>query len=379
MVDLEITNTPIPAENSGEGATKVSSNAGVYFRRDKYLIAEFVRILRRAFRYNSAVINKGLEYLNFSSGSMPSVYEAYADIPESYPRIIVMGLGGTNSGVGFNHFTHTYVNDSYDLGCRGLAYENINANNNLLFRLPDLENNTLNALQLSLGWSGVGLEDNINIKVYENYASSPSLVASGSLIGFSDLSLKLYRIPMHPQVVLAGDSNWVELSCSASIGGYNVGIDTEELDLAYAVNNLNSIQTGSVVGRAILPPFLRFGGNRDSTISIRCLSKNNSNQARDLADATESLLYALSQGKISREAHAVEGVELTRTKSGVQSEWEIKDIYVKLVRQGALELRERGDNDKIYIVPLFVDVFSSWFRDYPVYDLDKIILEMDAY
>lgn len=380
MSNLEITLVPTPAPNSGEGAAKLSSNAGVYFRNDKYLVMEIVKLLRRVFRYNGQIANKGLEYLNFVSGSVPSIYEIYSDAPESYPRVVVAGLGGTNSGMGFNHLQRTCIDDSYEMGERGVAYTSLNVDNSILIQLPDLENNTLEALEVAMGWSGIGLEEDINIEIYENYDTTPNLVASGSIAAFSESAFKTHRLRAYPQVALSGSSNWARLSCSASVGGYNVGIDTYKTDLRYAVNSLGSgISTGSVVGRALLPPFLRFGGNKDSTISIRCMAKNNSNLARDLADTVESGLYALSQGKVSREDHAVGGVELTRTKTGVQSEWDIKEFYVKNVRQGALEVRDRGDNDKIYIAPITVDVLSSWFRDYPAYPLDGVNLEFEAY
>jgi hypothetical protein len=336
----------------------------MYLRSEKYVIEEFVKVLRRIFRYNNNWVNLDYEIIQISSGSALSVFEQYNEENEKYPVITIGGLGYNSTNPSFNNLINVYDNDSIEIGERKLQYEEISHDYPVSFELPStVTDETLRGIMTSLAWSSLGTGgDTIGVEVYKNFTSTPVLVASGSFEASTSTGFNDFYAELCPYVLLDSSDYWVTLTPPTG-SSYYVAVDSTTSE-RYRYGG--TYYSGSVSSKVIFKPFVRAGGNLEGSISIKCSTKNDTKLLANLKSLITIYIQLLKHSEISRDTNNVNTTLNSHATKDVVNEWLKKGIFIKAVRVGGQEVRRRTDNDVIFSSPIVVDYLTEWFVDYDV-------------
>lgn len=339
----------------------------MFWRFNKYLVEESVNFMRRVFRYNKTWTNTGLEIVQFPSGSEQLVFEQFFEENERYPVITVGSQGGNLVPAAINDVVDVISDDGVILGDRSHSKVTISNVFTLAVQLPSgVLNEKIRGVKATLAWTGSkNGGDDITVELYRNYSSTGILIASGSIEGVNDIGFKTYYVDMFPTGSLTGGDYWLKFQ-TGSGSTYYMGIDTDATT-KYQSNESGSVvtATGSLNGSVTFPPYYRLGGNFESSLTIRCMSKNDTSSAFSLADLVSQYFILAKHAQLTRRASGIDGLSLAYLTAGAVSEFTSKDIYIRGVRVGAVENRRRGENDLIFTVPVSVDFFGSWYQDFP--------------
>lgn len=346
----------------------------MHYRLQKYLVEQFTSLIRRVFRYNSSWTNTDIELVQFASGSEQLAFEQFFEENERYPVITVGAQGGTFSHAAFNDLIDVYDYDAVNLGTRAQSSVTISDSVSLRVQIPNSYlTETIRGIEVYLASTGeASTDENITVKLYRNFTTSPVLVSSGSLAGTSRTSFDFHFCELWPYTTLTGEDYWVTLQTSSG-SSYYVGLDTTATSL-YSDNSSGGYvtATGSITGKLFLPAFIRMGGNLEPVVVIRCMGKNDTAGVYNLSELIAQYVELSKHSEISRASNAVDGTKLAMLQSAGVSELTEKGIYVKNIRIGGVDTRPRGENDKIFIIPITVEIFTEWFQDYPVDILERV-------
>jgi hypothetical protein len=345
----------------------------LYWRTEDQIVIAFVDTFRRIFTYDSSWANKDLNIISLGTGSVPVVYESYFEDNEQYPLLAVMGNGGTYTHQSFNNLIQVVKDDGIVLGSRALEYIELNANAPVGIQLPQASfgSQVLRGLQMGLAYSGLRASgDDISMSLISNFTTSGSIVASGSILGTDNPTYRTYHGEFgYPYPTLLNQDYWIMLSVPSS-SSYYIGIDPTVSSLYQYVDSFGNTQigTGSIVGAAILPAFLRFGTSYEGSVIIRCSSKNTSGLARQLSSLVSMYTELLKQSQITRQSTGIDLTQLVFDQSGVLNEWLLKGIRIKSVGSSGVgsNIRARGDHDRIFYSDVTVGIYGEWFQDYPI-------------
>ncbi|MCK9428837.1 MAG: hypothetical protein M0R17_02350 [Candidatus Omnitrophica bacterium] len=334
-------------------------------RLNKFLVSKLTDYFRRIFRYNSQWTNLGVEIVQLSSGSEQLVFEQFFNENERYPVVTVGSNGGSITPFGFNDYVSSENESLKYFGQRNLAVAILSNESPITFSLPDtLLNETSKTLSITAAWTGIGSGgDDITATVYKNYTTNPVAVASGSIIGTTELSFQNLETELFPSVILDQQDYWVNLQTSSG-SSYYVGIDNTKL--TKYISRSGSVEaSGSVVGFSRLPINLTYGGMYEGTITFRCMSKNQIAQAYDLSELIAQYLFLGKHATLSREATAIDGMELPIANySNLLGTLAEAGINIKDVRVGSVENRRRGEKDLIFTVPITLTVMTEWSQQF---------------
>jgi len=350
----------------------------MYWRAEKALIEYTAKTFRRIFEYAPNFINKTLEIVQFASGSKTGdlIFEQYNEEAEKYPRITVGGTGGRYEQLAFNDLFNTFDNDFYVLGSRILKQVYVSGNSTLAFPLPsDMSGETLRGLFTTLAWTGLDFGNNpLQFYLYSDYTTTPNLVASGSYgsnITFTNLR-QMYA-SLYPLTTLTGSDYWIEFQAPTG-SSYYVGIDPT-FNSNYSLRG--NLASGSIVGKLLLPGFIRIGGGFDGMLQLKCEAKNDSNLPRNLAEIVAQYFGYLKHTQVKRSNSNV--MALTDDKTILIDEWLSKGVRIKTISEGPLLMRPRGDSDKIFGVAVSINYFTEWFEDFPLDSLDNINITIETF
>jgi len=354
----------------------------MYFRLESYAVNTFVDYLRRVFRYNSSWVNSGLDIVQFPSGSVELAFEQFFEDNEKYPVITVQSMGGTLAPIAFNDFIDSYDYDEVPFGNRMQASVVVDDTNVLAVQLPPVtSDDTARAIRATFAAVNIASSgDDIQANLYQNYQTSPTLVASASIRGTTDTTFKSMYSEFFPFTQLTGQDYWVTFQ-SASGSQYYAGIDTTAVT-CYQYPSGSANVTGSINGGVVLPAFMRYGTNFEGSCVIRCMAKNSTKEAYKLSELVAQYFTLAKHAQLSRLPDATDGTRLGELFAGPESAGEFtgKDISIRNIRLGGVENRRRGENDIIFTVGVTVDFFAEWHEDYaaqPLHDITETIIPYD--
>lgn len=341
----------------------------MHWKLNKYLVEQTTRILRRLFTYNTQWTNTDIEIVQIASGSAGKIFEQYFKEKERYPVIIIEAAGGNYTPLAFNDLWRVVNDDVIPFGERALNYVEISDVNQLQIPVPSTYNgDILRGISTKLAWSEKGTGgDNINVKIYKNFTTSPVLLGSDIITGNTNPGFKLYHDEFEDPISLSGDDFYITLDTEGS-SSYYVAIDSD-YDGTYKFNQ-NSVITegsGSIVGNLYLPAFVRLGTNFESSLNFIVQAKNDTKTVYNLIELVAIYFTLSKHSSISRESSAIDGLKLETLQTGSLSVSELSDkgIYIRNIRQSGLITRKRGDNDNIFSMTVSVDFFTEWFEDFP--------------
>lgn len=339
----------------------------MYWQLEKYLVDEFIKIIRRIFKNQTTWVNTGKDAIQFSSGAVALVFEQFFEENEKYPIITVYSAGGVYANDSLSDYVSTLSGKYYSqvMGVRALAYETISNIDTLAVQLPDslaAKQDQISGIYLDFVWNGRGIGgDDIKYNLYSNYTTSPNLVASGSIAG--NLLHKISRTYslFDPIITLSGSDYWITFN-STEKSVYAIMLDNTKETL-YKKNSGSPV-SGSIVGGLMYPPLHKIGGRFESSITIRVMCKNNTALARNLGEIIITRLLLLKTAQYDRSSQIEQSLS-TFADGDIISEWESKGIAIKGVKTGVLEMRRRGINDIIFTLPISIDLLTHWSVDYP--------------
>lgn len=345
---------------------------------EKYAVEEFVKLLRRIFRYKNEFSNEDIEIIQFNSGSSQLVFEQFFEENEKYPIITVYGMGGSYLNNGLDDYEASSIDaSSYVLGTVARDYRTVSAGSPLVAKLPwneEIKSAQITGFFLNYLWDGedIGGDD----LTYDLYYASPSgsiTVASGSILGtLSRTSITQYAYFNSP--VIINGSNYY-LSVSAPTGSsYSLLIDPD-CGLTYSIGGVP--YSGSVVGSLVQPPSHALGGRLESTIMIRVITKNSTAAMRNLSEILITRFLLLKQAQYNRSSTTEQMVPVVT--NDVVSEWLSKGIVIRGIREGSPEMRKRGINDLIFTLPISVDILTNWSIEYPGEFLEGFNVETSVF
>ena len=351
----------------------------MYWRAEKSLVEFTVNTFRRIFKYAPEWFNKDLEIVQLPSGSTDGnlIFEQYAEAGEKYPRVMVSGVGGTYNQMAFNDLIDTYDNDACTLGSRTLQEVYISGNNIIAAPLPQaVVGQTMRGIFTTLRWTGLDFgTDDLNILIYKNYKTSPVLVGS-AIIDSNNISDTIKEIYSElNNLVNITDASYYIVYQVATGSSYYIEADSTYNGI-YMSNGIQ--QSGSVVGRLLLPGFVRIGGFFDGSLLIKCEAKNDAASPRDLAELIAQYFNYLKHAQVKR-GSVPDTMVYTDGDTDISSEWLSKGIMIKQVREGPIGMRPRDTNDKIFGVTLTVDYYTEWFEDFPLSALEDITLTINNF
>jgi hypothetical protein len=350
----------------------------MYWVLEKKLIEYTVSTLRRVFAYTPSWLNQGLEIVQFGSGSREGnlLFEQYNEVAETYPRITVAGAGGVYNPVAFNDLIAVYDNDYYQMGSKTLQQVYLGGDNVVSFAIPPgMIGQSIRGVLTTLRWTGIDFgNSDISIYLYQNYNTNPVIVSSGSIS--SNYVYDNFKEMYSALSVLTTitDNTFALVYQVPSGSSYYIGVDP-----LYNGNYNNGMQqSGSIVGKLLLPGFTRIGGFFDGSIQFKCEAKNDTNTPRNLAEIISQYFVYLKHAQIVRNG-TPDTMELTDDLQGTVSEWLSKGIMIKTLSEGPLSVRPRGTNDKIFGVTVTVNYFTEWYEDFPLMPLEAIEVNVNTY
>jgi hypothetical protein len=341
------------------------------WRLSKYIVDTTVDYLRRVFTYNQSWQNDDIRLVTFPSGSQQLVFEQFFEENERYPVITVNGSGGMYSNAAINSIVRTVTDDFAPLGVNALSYVTLTNTTTFGQQIPaSALTQGFRGLQLSYAWTGqFNGGDTITATLYSNYTTAPTVVASASLPGSLDTGFTMGYAEFFPTGSLGGFDYYVTLQVSTG-STYYLAVDPV-VQLRYQYNTTGggaAYYSGSVVGNWVLPVFYRLGGNFEPNITIRCMAKNQTADAYNLAELSAQYLMLAKHAQINRTSAASNGMTLGTAPgtalTNFVGELTAKGIYIRTVQQGGVEVRKRGDNDNIFVIPISVSLFTEWHQDF---------------
>lgn len=350
-------------------------------RLNKYLIEQSVQFLRRLLSYNSQWTNKGIEIIQFSSGSAASIFEQYFSEAEKYPVITVGTTGGSYTQSAFNDLVRVVDDDIISLGNRALSTVEISDVNELQVLLPSsVVNETLRGVDIQLAWTGKDVGgDNINVNVYKNFTTSPVFLGSGSMLGNTSTELNSYFVEFDSNITLTGSDFAITFNTQPD-SSYYIAVDNTANMYRYKQSSTVVSSTGSVVGNLYLPAFIRMGTDYQPTIIFKIYSKNNTATLYNLSELIVMYFTLAKYGQVSRSTTNVNGLKLSELESNTAiSEFLEKGIYIKSIKQSGLDIRRRGENDIIFGITVSIDMFTEWFEDYALDTIKNIEVDANSY
>jgi hypothetical protein len=358
----------------------------MYWRSEKEIIDDFVKVLRRIFTYVENVTNKDKEFVILPTGSMAnSIFESFASINEDYPQIRV-DSGGMSFIDHLNNLITTNAGGETPLGYRPLKKVIATHDFPITTILPsDLVGASIRGFVIPLANTNYmeGSED-VDIELKRViYTTTPIptteiiTVASGSLSrNPSNEYLKSFA-PIYPFTdILNGDY----LTITPRVGdSYIFGVDEDrETSCTYFENGVEINAGGSLYGRAISTAFIRIGAGIEGSILIKCSSKDDSKTARNLASTVAIYCNLLKQAQISRKqiGYYADKLQLVFGTTEEYDEWLEKGIRIKAIRQNPINYRRRSSNEIIYESTIVIDVASEWFQDFQADTLEEISVDI---
>ncbi len=352
------------------------------YRLQKYAVKEIVEYIRRIFRYETSWTNEGIEIVEIEDGETnPLAFEQFFEENERYPIITVNAVGSNLSHNAINNLIDIADRDSQALGDTALTCVPISATLQCNTSLPtSIANETLRGLFVTLASDLTGVPgENIDVKLYSDFTTTPTLVSSGSITGNEVSTYTSYYCELSPAIVLSGSDYWLQFTTTNG-SVYNIAIDTDA-DGLYQTGASGSLTTasGSVVGEVLMPAVAVIGTMNEGTVLIKASSKNTSATAFNLS---ELIGQYIELGKVALFTRASGSVN--NTKAFILSESNLptlasKGIHVKNVRIGNVENRPRGINDKVFSISLTVDYMAEWNQEYPADILQSITEDVRYY
>jgi len=320
--------------------------------------------------------------VQFPSGSEQLAFEQFFEENEKYPIITVGNSGGNFTSAAFNDVIDIYDQDTVDFGDRSQKIVIISDTQVLKVQVPtEAYDETIRGVQTEVAWTGVGSGgDDITVELYSDYQTSPTLVASASLPGTTSTGVDRLFGEFNPYVALDGSDYWVTYQTSSG-SSYYICVDTDATtQYKYDLSGVETDATGSINGSLILPVVLRMGTNYEGTMTVRCSSKNDSKSASDLAELIVQYFTLAKHAQISRQSTATNGMLPVMLNSSLEaSEFTKKGIYIRSIRQGAMENRKRGENDNIFTFSVTIDVFTEWHQDYSAESIKEITINSSTF
>lgn len=348
----------------------------MHWRLNKYIVETTINYLRRVFSYNSEWSNQDIELVTFSEGKEPLVYEAFAEKIEKYPAILVTTGGGTLQPTGFNDLIQMVDDDIVSLGQVNSSTLLINNALSIKAALPSSTAGlSLRGLSIDSAWSGVGTGgDNIAVKLYKNYTTSPVMVASASIEGHTSKVFVTSYAEFNQTVVLDSDPYHLVLSSTAD-SPYYIGMNTSyNSNYLYNSTGIDVASSGSIVSNLYLPSFIRIGGNFKGSLSIRIHSKNDTKTVYNLSELVSMYMTLAKHAQLSRIGSATNGMKLENLDSNTVAEFLTKGIFIGDIKLSNLETRRRSDQEIIYIITVTIDILTEWFQDFSADTITDISL-----
>jgi len=346
------------------------------YNLEKYLVKEFVNFSRRVLRYTSPWVNEGKEIVTAPSGSADSVFEQFFEENERYPVVTVTAGGGTYVPFGFNDILDVNDLEGINFGTRSHKAITLSSSKSLAVQVSysifqNMEVRGLSTIIAASPSSG----DLINVIVYQNYTTSPIAIASSSVPGIYAYGYHPYYIEFNKEFTVTDSDIWITYQTSNS-SVYYVGID-KSINSLYTYNSTTS--TGSINGSLICPINATIGGRYEGSVTINCMSKNDTAKARDLAEILALYIGFAKKASLSRNVStATDGMELSLLMPVIE-EWNKKGIVITSIRQGTISNRRRGENDLIFVVPVTVGVFTEYSENFGVESIDNITVDVEGF
>lgn len=340
----------------------------------KYVVKELVEYIRRIFKYESSWTNVDIEVLDLGDiGQNPLAFEQFFEENERYPIITLNAAGATMSRSAMNNLIQLYDNDSIALGTRALFSVPISSSIQCNVPLPvSVSNETLRGLFVTLASDGKGVPgEDISVKLYSHFTSSPVLAATGTIIGTESPSYDPVYCEL-PSTLLSDTDYWLTFS-TVSGSVYNIAIDP------YAVGTYQSNQTGStitssgsIVGDLLMPAVACLGGMGEGTVIIKCSSKNTTAGASDLSELVGQYIELGRVAQFTRASGSVNTLKASVLSENNLPTLSSKGIHIKSVRLGNVEFRRRGINDEIFSISVSVDYMAEWSQEFPAEILQDV-------
>jgi len=353
----------------------------MYWRSEKEIIEEFAGVLRRIFSYVGQLSNKDRELVNLPTGSVANlVFETFGSRSEAYPQIQI-DSGGITFKDTLNNLISEVTGEEEYLGVRPLKSILVTDLYPLKIQLPSsLIGASVRGFLISFASNDFYGGDNINLYLYKNYQTTPSLQASGSLWGNDTTKYVTNFSELSQEVEITDEDWWLEVIPQLD-NQYIFGID-ESIDASYIYyeNGIQVEATGSLHASILAPSFVRIGGMLEGSILIKCAAEEDSALARDLASTTAIYCNLLKQAQISRKSLATNS-DKTKSVFGQDTqydEWLEKGIRIKNIRINPMNYRRRSSNTIIYESTVIVDVMTEWFQDYAAATLNEVGVDIKS-
>lgn len=333
----------------------------MFWRSENEITEEFVKLFQRILRYQLQWTNDDFRIVSLEDNT-PKVYEKFFEENERYPAVTIGGGGFTRTSQALNSIVGNFQHAITYFGTRGLALGLVDYTHNIAAAVPSdvLTSDILSGIEVYLVPFTLGQnDDSLNVLLYKDYQTNPSLISSASITNIISTTYKNYYSEFYPSVTLSDSDYWIVFSTSTD-NSYYIGIDTTA-DNVFKHNSTRV--TGSIHGSLYTPPAIRLGGSIEGTLTIRCADKNSTQRPRAILDILANYTELLKQSQLTRNS----GTNITTLALPGETftdEWLSKDIRIKTVRQGAGIERKRGENDTIFIFELVVEYYGEWHEDY---------------
>jgi len=352
----------------------------MYWRSEKEIIEDFVKVLRRIFSYIETLTNKDKEIVVLPTGSIVnSIFESFASINEEYPQIRV-DSGGMTFIDHLNNLVTVNAGGETFLGYRPLKKVIATHDFPIKTFLPsDLTGVSIRGFVIPLANVNdmSGAED-VYVELKREVNAEIITIASGSLARNVFSSYLRSFAPIYPFTEIVG-GDYLEITPMTG-DSYIFGIDEDiETDCTYFENGVEITAEGSLYGSAISTAFIRIGAGIEGSILIKCASKDDSKTARNLASTVAIYCNLLKQAQISRKeiGYYADKLQLIFGTNEEYDEWLEKGIRIKGIRQNPINYRRRSSNEIIYESTIVIDVASEWFQDFQADTLEQI--DVDIY
>jgi hypothetical protein len=345
----------------------------LFWRSENEITEEFVKLFQRILRYQLTWTNDDFRIVSLEDAT-PKVYEKFFEDNERYPSVTIGGGGFTRTSQAINSMIGNFQHAITYFGTRGLALGLVDYEHTIAAAVPSdvLTTDILSGIEVYLIPFTLGQnEDSLNLHLYRNYQTTPTLISSASINKIQIAIYKNYYSEFYPQVTLTDSDYWVVFSTNTD-NSYYIGIDT-------TVNNVFAYSgtrtSGSIHGSLYTPPAIRLGGAIEGTLTIRCADKNSTQRPREILDILANYTELLKQSQLTRNS-GTNITTLALAGEAFTDEWLAKDIRIKNIRQGAGIERKRGENDTIFIFELIVEYYGEWHEDYTQDTLKDIEVEL---
>ncbi|MFA5395644.1 MAG: hypothetical protein WC346_06430 [Methanogenium sp.] len=349
----------------------------MYWRSEKEIVEEFTGILRRVFSYVEELPNKDRELINLPTESLKdAIYEAHASDSEKYPQIRVSS-GGIRFVNTLNNFISQIEGEEEYLGTRPLKSVIVSKQSPLKIKLPSELTGT-SARGLSVAFASIDYMggDNVDIKIYKHYLSSPILEASGTLLGNPSSQYLLNFAEFSNTINITDEDYWLELIPQED-SKYMFGIDTTiNSKYKYYEDSSEIEATGSLHGSMVAPAFSRIGAMLQGPIIVTCSAKDDSGTASNLSTVVGVYCNLLKEAQIDRKNTAIDKTKFTLFSRVEIDDWLSKGIRIESIVINPIVKRQRSTQDIIYESSVVINVMTEWFQDFPAVTLENIDIDI---